>query len=161
MERHRDLIVASIRMLPDQEQQRLLAKLSEALITRDLRLTDAIREALNTTEWLSASEVRERVENRGFDLGRFAANPLSSIYSILKRDKKVESQARNGTTVFRRKVEEGPYGAKNSLANQLVRGEITGLNPVPVRLLLHPKKLFKSNFRSNFNSNFGKPKNKR
>jgi hypothetical protein len=122
---HRELIVASIKMLPDEEQGRFLRILGDAVITRKVRLTDAIREALSTSDWLTASEVKTRIERRGFDFSAFTTNPVSSIYSILKRDKAVDSQAgESGTAVFRLKG----YGASNSLASQLVRGEIAGVN---------------------------------
>jgi hypothetical protein len=122
---HRELIVASIKMLPDDEQDKFLRILGDAIITRKVRLTDAIREALSTSDWLTASEVKARVERRGFDFSGFTTNPVSSIYSILRRDKAVDSQTgESGTAVFRLKG----YGASNSLASQLVRGELAGVD---------------------------------
>ncbi|HXM93674.1 MAG TPA: hypothetical protein VOA64_05375 [Candidatus Dormibacteraeota bacterium] len=64
----------------------------------------AIRAILKTAkgDWLTATNVRDRLSDTGFDFSSYLANPDLSIYEILRRMKEAEaSWVDGGFTVYR------------------------------------------------------------
>jgi len=100
----RELVKAVVNMLPDAERNAYLNKLGDAAI-RQMGLTEAIREILQkNAQYLEPTAIRNILTAEGFDFSQYTSNPLSSIYSILKRFKKGEVETislTDGSTGYR------------------------------------------------------------
>jgi hypothetical protein len=88
-------IAAAANMLPDNARDlaiRRIEVLQELYRLRDAGLTDAIRAILKTAagDWLTVTNVRDRLSKAGFDFSSYSANPLASISAILRRMKSEE-----------------------------------------------------------------------
>lgn len=85
-ERRRDLEYEIRRV---QEEIRHLAPLCGVTVedpVQQLGLTDAIRYVVGMAgKRLTPVEIKSKLEEYGYDLKRFASNPVSSIHTILKR----------------------------------------------------------------------------
>ena len=89
------LIAATANMLPDDiksvvmGRMRNLQKLSQL---RDVGLTDAIRAILRQAagDWLTVTNVRDRLINLGFNFSNYSTNPLASVSTTLRRMKPEE-----------------------------------------------------------------------
>jgi hypothetical protein len=68
-------------------------------------LTEAIRSVLkkNYRQWLTVTQVRDRLESAGFDFSSYKSSPLASISTTLKRFKAedVETAEIDGVAAYR------------------------------------------------------------
>lgn len=102
-------IAAAANMLPDNVRDltiKRIAVLQELYRVRDAGLTDAIRTILKTAkgDWMTVTNVRDRLSKAGFDFSSYSANPLSSISAILRRMKSEEvdtTMVDGGVTAYR------------------------------------------------------------
>src|SRR5258708_2929522 len=95
------LIAATANMLPDDTKSaamQWMANLRELSRLRDVGLTDAIRRVLRQRagDWLTTTNVRDRLVSLGFDFTAYSTNPLASISTTLRRMKEVETTTVDG-----------------------------------------------------------------
>jgi len=97
------LIVATANMLPDKIKDlamRRMATLQEIVRIREFGLTEAAGIILKTAtgQWLTVTNVRDRLIAAGFDFSGYTTNPLASISTTLRRltPEKVESTTIDG-----------------------------------------------------------------
>jgi len=104
--RLRRFIHATVDMLPDAERGVYQAELAELAFQMG-NLTDSIRETLKLAAQrnicLTATEVRNHLQNAGFDFSQYASNPLASVNTVLRRFKscEVETGTRDGVTTYK------------------------------------------------------------
>lgn len=89
------LIAATANMLADDTKSVVMLRLSnlrELSRLRDVGLTDAIRTILKQRagDWLTVTNVRDRLISLGFDFTEYSTNPLASISTTLRRMKPEE-----------------------------------------------------------------------
>ena len=105
------LIRATVNMLPDDEREQFESMLSH-FGNRSVGLTEAIRNVLRNApeQWHTATVVRDKLVSAGFDFSEYAANPLASIHTILKRFKpeEVERAIIEGVPAYRWKIRRFP-----------------------------------------------------
>jgi hypothetical protein len=120
----RQFIKATLNMLSD-EQRECFNSIFED-IGGELGLTDAIRKALQTEpkKSFTASDVRDKLKQSGFDFSSYKANPLASIHAVLKRLKpdEVEATEIDGVAAWRWVGEPAPDYA------EVTRKFIAGFN---------------------------------
>jgi hypothetical protein len=83
------------------ERMRLFQDLTRV---RDAGLTDAIRAVLTAEgDWLSTTQVRDRLISLQYDFSSYTTNPLASVSTTLKRMKPedVEIGTRDGVAAYR------------------------------------------------------------
>jgi len=84
----RELIRANANFLPDPERRHELLLLD--VLKHPTNITEAVRLALfvakGKDERLTATDIKQRAEERGFNFGTYT-NPLASIHTILRRMK--------------------------------------------------------------------------
>lgn len=106
-------IRAFIELLEDEnEQQKYLNKLQD--VSKPQGITEAIRRILvEAQDWLTATEVRDRLAKDGFPLSGYA-NPLAVIYTTLTRlcDKGLAT----------RNTDDGTFKSTESLLQYAIRG---------------------------------------
>ena len=102
------LVIATANMLPDETKSLLLRRMEILQALTQLReggLTDAIRAILQAApgDWLTVTNVRDRLISAGFDFSRYSTNPLASISTTLRRMKseEVETTTMDGVAAFR------------------------------------------------------------
>lgn len=81
---------ATINMLPDKERQhmeRILALAGSSDMITQMGLADAIRRVLvhSPKQWFTATQVRDALQDNGFDFSGYTSNPLSSVSTTLRR----------------------------------------------------------------------------
>jgi hypothetical protein len=119
-------IRAIVNMLPDDERVSFDQRIEIIGAERE-GLTDAVKGALQATpgQWHTATQVRDKLKGSNFDFSRYTANPLASIHAVLKRLKPPDFENTNLDGVmawrFGKPASKRNYGAKNSLANMLLR----------------------------------------
>ena len=100
-------VYATANFLPDEarklatERIRLIQDLARV---RDAGLTDAVRAVLAAEGgWLTAAQMRDRLNSYQFDFGSYMTNPLASVSTTLRRIKPedVEIGTRDGVTAYR------------------------------------------------------------
>ena len=101
IEKYNEMVKACFNMLSDYDRQRVSAAFTEAAQTvsiKDKGLTEAIKEILRKRppEWLAPIQVRDRLQEGGFDFSGYTSNPLSSVHSVLKRFKPNEVESKDG-----------------------------------------------------------------
>lgn len=89
------LIAATANMLPDDVKNVVMLRmknLQELSQLRDVGLTDAIRTILKQAagDWLTVTNVRDRLINLGFNFSNYSTNPLASVSTTLRRMKPEE-----------------------------------------------------------------------
>jgi hypothetical protein len=102
-------IAAAANMLPDNVRDLAIKRitvLQELYRVRDAGLTEAIRAILKTAkgDWLTVTNVRDRLSRAGFDFSSYTASPLASISAILRRMKSEEVETTmvdGGVTAYR------------------------------------------------------------
>jgi hypothetical protein len=64
----------------------------------EMGLTEAIRNILqsNPRQWFTPIQIRDRLQELGFDFSGYTSNPLSSVHSVLKRFKPEEVRTSDG-----------------------------------------------------------------
>ncbi len=89
------LIAATANMLPDDTKGVVMLRmttLQELFRLRDVGLTDAIRAILRAEagNWLTVTNVRDRLISMGFNFSDYSTNPLASVSTTLRRMKPEE-----------------------------------------------------------------------
>jgi len=122
----RDIVIALAKSVgQDKERKERIMRILTELSVFVPRLTDAVKDALYTagSRKLPAIQVKELMEDRGFDFSNFT-NPLASVHSTLRRlaaQDAIASGMKNDTTVY---WWNGPhFGGRDSLANMLADRE--------------------------------------
>jgi hypothetical protein len=122
--RLRQLFFAVLNMLPEDERgtfMEILRELAEGMNVREGSLKDAIVAILRevTPKYLTVADVRDRLNESGFDFSHYTANPLASVSTTLKRMKpeEIESTSIEGVTAYRAKSDaprrrrRNPFGS--------------------------------------------------
>ena len=107
--RTEQFIAAAANMCPDKVRDvtiKLIEAYQELYRVRDAGLTDAVRAILKTAkgDWMTVTNVRDRLNKAGFDFSSYSSNPLSSISAILRRMKEEEVETTmvdGGVTAYR------------------------------------------------------------
>jgi hypothetical protein len=127
----KQLILSVFSMLPEDHQTANQQAIDD-MEAESSGLQDAIKLVFSTNQdvWLTASDVRDRLIDTGFDFRRYKANPLASIGTTLKRiadTNYIESNSTGSGTLYMRRAP-----IYNSLAARLRKFEIpkTGM-PAP------------------------------
>jgi hypothetical protein len=101
---------ATINMLPDEQRrrmERMLALVDNSDTLGRIGLTDAVRNVLEQSpkQWFTVAQVRDALQDAGFDFSSYTSNPLSSVSTTLKRIKSpdIESAEIEGVTAYRSK----------------------------------------------------------
>jgi cysteinyl-tRNA synthetase len=72
------------RLLPPEEREKLFGELKNAR-RKAPTLMEAISDVLaNSKDWMASNEIREQLENAGFDLSEYS-QPLATIFTTLNR----------------------------------------------------------------------------
>ena len=81
---------AAYNMLSNEDKQKFADKF-EQLTTERLGFTEAVkRSLLNTDRPLAATEIKDIMEQEGFDFSSYKSNPLVSIHSVARRSKDIK-----------------------------------------------------------------------
>src|SRR5438105_2530869 len=101
------LLTAVFPLLPE-GKQKSYKETMEKIDADSSGLQDAIKLVFSTHkgEWLTVSNVRDRLMEMGFELRHYQANPLASIGTTLKRmvPAQLESMTSEGGTLYRRRT---------------------------------------------------------
>jgi hypothetical protein len=86
----KQFIAATANMLHDRQRDavfKMMGTIEAGKLMAELGLTDAIRAILkkNHRQWLTVTQVRDRLEIAGFDFSNYRSSPLASISTTLKR----------------------------------------------------------------------------
>jgi hypothetical protein len=120
-----ELITAAAKLLPDEKRELMdvVASAQELYRLREVGVTEAIRAILkHSGQWLTATDVRDRLVSSGFDFSNYKSNPLASVATVLRRLEldNVESSVDRSPTAYRWKGEkvfldeEPPYSLKQN-----------------------------------------------
>jgi hypothetical protein len=95
------MLAACYNMLSEQDQKKsseAFSTVREFITRRDMGLTDAIRNILQSDpkHWFTPIQIRDRLQESGFDFSGYTSNPLSSVHSVLKRFKPEEVRTSDG-----------------------------------------------------------------
>ena len=123
----RQFFFATLNMLPEDDRGTFIEILREVAEGRNIRegsLKDGIVAILREAapEYLTVADVRDRLNESGFDFSHYTANPLASVSTTLKRMKpeEVESTSIEGVTAYRAKPDapirhrRNPFGMSAS-----------------------------------------------
>jgi len=104
----RQFFFATINMLPDKDREAFLARFHKVILEEErsaVGLKEAITRVLRAKpkEWLTTLDVREFLNESGFDFSNYKTNPLASISTTLARMKKDEAETTiiGGVTAYR------------------------------------------------------------
>jgi hypothetical protein len=130
-------ISATANFLPDQQRDlvmRTVQNLQDLQRVRDSSLTESVRVVLAAAkDWLTTTQVRERLLALGFDFSLYTTNPLASISTTLRRMKPEEVESKSnadGVTVFRWK-EDTKMAAKVEAMRRTMGNRKSGGMPPP------------------------------
>ncbi len=105
----RELLKAAVNAMSDEEKGPYIASLTDVAIEQH-GLTYTIRLVLQGEyRFFTPVQVKERMEQIGYDFSAYKSNPLSSIHSVLKRFKRTEVDTLNlkdGGTAYRWRVKK-------------------------------------------------------
>ena len=131
------LIAAAANMLPDDTKSvvmQRMATLRELFRLRDVGLTDAIRTILRQRagDWVTATNVRDRLVGFGFDFTGYSTNPLASISTTLRRLKpeEVETTTVDGGVAAYRWKQPSQAEKAEAIRKAKLRGAF-GMTPPP------------------------------
>jgi hypothetical protein len=104
-----EFIQATMNMLPDKDRDEFSVVFNEAakrIIIQTTGLTDAIRKVLREApqgRYLTAAQVRDRLQASGFDFREYRSNPLASVSTTLRRlpPEEAETADINGVAGYR------------------------------------------------------------
>lgn len=134
------LIAATANMLPDDVRTLVMQRmemLRELSRFRDVGLTDAIRSVLRqgSGDWLTATNVRDRLLSLGFDFTAYSTNPLASISTTLRRMKPEEVETTTvdgGVAAYRwKRLVDRVAGAQRNKEFWTIRDAVAGRLPLP------------------------------
>jgi hypothetical protein len=104
----KQFIAATANMLNDRQRDtvlQLMGTIEAGKMMAEAGLTEAIRSVLkkNYRQWLTVTQVRDRLESAGFDFSSYKSSPLASISTTLKRFKAedVETAEIDGVAAYR------------------------------------------------------------
>lgn len=104
----RQFFSATLNMLPDNERAEwleLFQNLTELAKAKETSLKDAIHNVLRQAypTYLTAANVRDRLQTAGFDFSYYKSNPLASVSTTLRRfdTNEVESTQVESVTAYR------------------------------------------------------------
>jgi hypothetical protein len=100
-----EMIRAAVNMMPEDDKAKYARDLQQVQL-KEIGLTGAIRSLLqqNSRVFLAPLEIRDILQQKGFDFSAYTSNPLISIHSILKRFKPSEVEKKlymDGVTGYR------------------------------------------------------------
>ena len=103
----KQLILATFAMLPENKQAIYQTEIDALEDESGVGVLSAIKQVFRSHkgEWLTASQVRDRLHEMGFDLTRYRANPMASIVTTLKRMAPAQLKTKtleNGHVVYQR-----------------------------------------------------------
>ena len=116
-------VYATANFLPDETRQLATEKIrliQDLTRVRDAGLTDAVRAVLAAEGgWLTATQMRDRLNSYQFDFGSYMTNPLASVSTTLRRMKPedVEIGTRDGVTAYRWKHKANTFADMLENAN--------------------------------------------
>ncbi|MGC2246698.1 MAG: hypothetical protein WA609_08850 [Terriglobales bacterium] len=105
----RELMLATFPLLPA-DKQKIFQKEIDEIETQSGGLLAAIKLVFSRHKetWLTPPQVRDYLNEMGFDLTKYRANPLASIGTTMKRladtDARIESKVVDGQTTYRRRT---------------------------------------------------------
>lgn len=143
-----DLIRSTIKMLPERQRSKCDA-VFERIDNRPAGLTTAIRLCFSAgkdraaKEWLTPVEIRDYLNQCGFNFENYRANPLASIHTTLKRmvPHEVEWRILNGQKLYRLKTVEQWSAALRQTWDWLAGREYVAIGRGPwLAALQNPKK---------------------
>jgi hypothetical protein len=88
--KQKQFIVATMRMLSDEDKKHF-DEMFNAAVARDANRSSGLKEAIRKLfprwggQWLTVAEVRDCLDNVGFDFSDYTTNPLASISTTLRR----------------------------------------------------------------------------
>lgn len=104
----RQFVRATINMLPDKERRRMehmLSLVDNSDTYNRMGLADAVRSVLDHSpkQWFTVAQVRDALQDSGFDFSSYTSNPLSSVSTTLKRIKSpdIEKAEIDGVNAYR------------------------------------------------------------
>jgi hypothetical protein len=121
----RQFIMATINMLPDEDRSVFMKaydEVAEFAKSKDIGLKRACLNVLveSSPEYLTATQVRDKLLSSGFDFSEYTTNPLASISTTLRRCKPEEAEETTvqGVTAYRAVVagRKTPKFASTSIA---------------------------------------------
>jgi hypothetical protein len=132
-------ISATANFLPDEQRDLVMTRIQviqDLQRIRDSSLTEAARRVLAAArDWLTTTQVRDKLMTLGFDFSLYTTNPLASISTTLRRmtPHEVESKTNaDGTTVFHWK-EDAALAAKMGALSQALKSRKPSGPPPPPR----------------------------
>ncbi|HXZ34306.1 MAG TPA: hypothetical protein VEH30_18680 [Terriglobales bacterium] len=102
----KELMLATFPLIPA-DKQNVFQKEIEEIEAEIGNLTEAIRLVFSAHkgEWLTPPQVRDFLNEMGYDLTKYRANPLASIGTTLRRMvPPLETKTEEGQTFYRRKI---------------------------------------------------------
>ena|GEM_PF-5760282 len=104
----RQFFFATINMLSDKDRAAFLARFDEMILDEE-RSAVGLKEAIirilraKSKEWLTTLDVREFLNESGFDFSNYKTNPLASVSTTLARMKNNEAESTivGGVTAYR------------------------------------------------------------
>jgi hypothetical protein len=101
IEKVTQLVSACYNMLSEQDQKTYsdaFSRVSDWYAKQEIGLTEAIRNVLQTNprERFTPIQIRDRLQESGFNFSGYISNPLSSVHSVLKRFKPTEVKTFDG-----------------------------------------------------------------
>jgi hypothetical protein len=122
--------------LPDYERSLVIRRIEniQALQrVRDSGLTDSVRIVLgNAEDWLTTTQVRDRLLALGFDFSLYSTNPLASVSTTLRRMKPDDVEMKtnqDGITIYRWK--DNRTAKKLAAMQQALANRRGGPPPLP------------------------------
>jgi hypothetical protein len=108
MEKVHELAKAAYNLATDDEKKSF-SDYFKSVLQRRKGLTEAVRDVLqaNPKGWFGAVQVRDRLQESGFNFSNYTSNPLSSIHAVLKRFSESEVRTRevlDGTKKYQWKL---------------------------------------------------------
>ncbi|HVI07797.1 MAG TPA: hypothetical protein VND65_05835 [Candidatus Binatia bacterium] len=134
----RELMLATFPLLPA-DKQKIFQKEIDEIETQSGGLLAAIKLVFSRHKevWLTPPQVRDYLNEMGFDLTKYRANPLASIGTTMKRladtDARIESKVVDSQTTYRRRT-----SLLEHIGSQYKQGFDPDKLPDEVRDAVHP-----------------------
>jgi hypothetical protein len=127
-------IAAAANMLPDDAKELVVQRikvLQDLYRVRDAGLTEAIRAILKAGkgDWMTVTNVRDRLTKAGFDFTSYSSNPLASISAILRRmkEEEVETTMVDGSVTAYRWKDTTQFKLSSEFLETAMRAMLTGM----------------------------------
>lgn len=131
----KQLIVSVFALLPE-AQQKANQQAIDDMEAESAGLQDAIKLvfSMHAGVWMTLSDVRDCLNDMGFDFRQYKANPLASIGTTLKRIAAtgyVGTTSTGSGTLYRREAPLEKLRMLSDLSGQIVRERKPGQAPIP------------------------------